>query len=395
MRIAQIAPLYESVPPRLYGGTERVVSGLTDALVRLGHDVTLFASGDSRTTARLVPARDRALRLDPDITLDVPAHLTMLEDVRRRADDFDVLHFHIDCMQMPLFRDVAHKTVTTLHGRLDLKDLPPFYARYRHFPLVSISDHQRRPLAANFVATVHHGVPREVYPFTAEPEGGYVAFLGRISPEKRVDRAIAIAKRAGVRLKIAAKVDRADAEYFRERIEPLLDDPLVEYIGEIGDEAKPAFLGNARALLFPIDWPEPFGLVMIEAMACGTPVIAWPCGSVPEVIDDGVTGFLTEGHRRRGRGRARGGRSRPSAHPCRVRGALLGRGDGAGLRSRLRTAQGRRGHAFPRRGTTARPADGPGRGRGRRAGLAAERARALRPLNQPTMDSSGSGSRSY
>lgn len=295
MRIAQIAPLYEAVPPPLYGGTERVVSHLADALVRLGHDVTLFASGDSRTKARLVPVRDRALRLDPDLSWDLPAHIAMLEAVHEQAHRFDVLHFHTDCLQMPLFRDIAQRTVTTLHGRLDIRDLQPFFACYRRFPLVSISDHQRRPLAsANFVATVHHGLPRNLYPFTAEPEGGYLAFLGRTAPEKRVDRAIAIAKRAGSKLKIAAKVDRADRAHFGERIAPLLDDPLVEFVGEIGEADKPAFLGNAGALLFPIDWPEPFGLVMIEAMACGTPVIAWPCGAVPEVIDHGVTGFIVD-----------------------------------------------------------------------------------------------------
>ncbi len=293
MRIAQIAPLYESVPPRLYGGTERVVANLADALVDLGHDVTLFASGDSRTRARLVPTRERALRLDPRPSCDLPAHLVMFEDVLARAEHFDVLHFHTDCVQMPVFRHLADRTLTTLHGRLDLADLVPFYERFPDFPLVSISNHQRKPLpTANFVATVHHGLPAGHLPFNAAPAGDYLAFLGRISPEKRPDRAIEIATRAGVTLRIAAKVDKADEAYFRERIEPLLDHPLVEFIGEIGDADKAAFLGNARALLFPIDWPEPFGLVMIEAMACGTPVVAFDCGSVPEIVEDGVTGFI-------------------------------------------------------------------------------------------------------
>ncbi|MFP4126124.1 MAG: glycosyltransferase family 4 protein [Alphaproteobacteria bacterium] len=295
MRIAQIAPLYESVPPRLYGGTERVVAHLADALTDLGHDVTLFASGDSRSRAKLVPAREQALRLDPEGACDLPAHLAMLEEVLAHADDFDVLHFHTDCMQMPVFRHMATRTVTTLHGRLDLKDLAPFYARFMSFPLVSISDHQREPLRfANFVGTVHHGLPADLLTFTAEPAGGYLAFLGRISPEKRPDRAIEIATRAGLPLKIAAKIDRADEAYFRESIAPLLTHPLVDFIGEIGDADKAAFLGGARALLFPIDWPEPFGLVMIEAMACGTPVVAFRCGSVPEVVDDGVTGFIVD-----------------------------------------------------------------------------------------------------
>jgi len=293
MRIAQIAPLYESVPPRLYGGTERVVSHLTEALVRLGHDVTLFASGDSRTSAKLVAAREQALRLDPDLSWDLPAHFAMLEEVREQADQFDVLHFHTDCLHMPLFRDIAHRTITTFHGRLDIKDLQPFLARFRQFPLVSISNDQRRPVAfANFVDTVHHGLPEDLCRFRPNPDGSYVAFLGRIAPEKGPDRAIAIARKAGLRLKIAAKVDRADEAYFRERIEPLLRDPLVEFVGEISDAEKSDFLGNALALLFPIDWPEPFGLVMIEAIACGTPVIAWPRGSVPEIVEHGVTGLI-------------------------------------------------------------------------------------------------------
>lgn len=295
MRIAQVAPLYEAVPPRLYGGTERIVAYLTDALVDLGHEVTLFASAEARTRAGLVACRDQALRLEEALSSDLAAHIVMLEELRARADEFDVLHFHIDLLQMPLFRDIAGRTITTLHGRLDIKDLPGFYARFAEFPLVSISNDQRRPLChANWIGTVHHGLPADLYRPTLAPRGEYLAFLGRISPEKRPDRAIEIAKRAGIRLEIAAKVDPADRTYFRQRIEPLLDHPLIEYVGEIGDADKGAFLGNAKALLFPIDWPEPFGLVMIEAMACGTPTIAFRCGSVAEIIDDGVTGLIVD-----------------------------------------------------------------------------------------------------
>ena len=294
MKIAQIAPLYEAVPPKLYGGTERIVACLSDALVDLGHDVTLFASGDSETRATLAPMRDQAIRLDPEpLKSDLAVHLSMLHEVRRRSDEFDVLHFHVDLLQFPLFDDIAARTLTTLHGRLDLKDLPEAYRCWPGFPLVSISDHQRRPLRfGNWAGTVHHGLPAERFVFSPRAQGGYLAFLGRISPEKRPDRAIAIARAAGLPLKIAAKVDQADAAYFRDEIKPLLDDPSVEYIGEIGDEDKSRFLGDAVALLFPIDWPEPFGLVMIEAMACGTPVIAWNRGSVPEVIDEGLTGRI-------------------------------------------------------------------------------------------------------
>ena len=297
MRIAQVAPLYEAVPPRLYGGTERIVAHLTDALVNLGHEVTLFASAEARTQAELVASRDQAIRLDPcHLKSDLAAHMAMLHDVHRRRHEFDIVHFHVDLIHFPFFADHAERTVTTLHGRLDLKDLPEAYARWPAFPLVSISDDQRRPLPdANWRATIPHGLADELYRFTAEPQGGYLAFLGRISPEKRPDRAIEIARRSGRRLKIAAKVDQADRAYFHEQIEPLLDDPLVEYIGEIGDAEKPEFLGNAAALLFPIDWPEPFGLVMIEAMACGTPVIAWRRGSVPEVVEQGVSGFIVDG----------------------------------------------------------------------------------------------------
>ncbi len=293
MRIAQVSPLYEAVPPRLYGGTERVVAHLTDALVALGHEVTLFASADARTTAHLAPVRDQAIRLDPaPLKSDLAAHLFELAQVRARADEFDVIHFHTDMIQFPMFEEMAGRTLTTLHGRLDLKDLPGVYARWPQFPLVSISDDQRRPLpGANWAATVHHGLPTELYRYSPRGEG-YLAFLGRISPEKRPDRAIAIATEVGRPLRIAAKVDNADRAYFDERIAPLLDHPLVRFIGEIGDGEKSAFLGGAEALLFPIDWPEPFGLVMIEAMACGTPVIAWDRGSAPEVVEDGVTGFI-------------------------------------------------------------------------------------------------------
>ena len=296
MKIAQIAPLYEAVPPKFYGGTERVVAWLTDALVDAGHEVTLFASAEAQTRATLVPVRDQAIRLDPaELKSDLAAHLGMLQEVRQRMDEFDVLHFHTDMIQFPFFADCAARTLTTLHGRLDLKDLPVAYRRWNQFPLVSISQDQRKPLRnANWLGTVHHGLPASLCPFNADPAGGYLAFLGRISPEKRVDRAIAIARRVGLPLKIAAKVDAADKTYFEREIKPLLGHSDVEFIGEINDARKPDFLGNARALLFPIDWPEPFGIVMIEAMACGTPVVAWRCGSVPEVLDDYVTGRIVE-----------------------------------------------------------------------------------------------------
>lgn len=293
MRIAQVAPLMERVPPRMYGGTERIVSYLTEQLVHDGHDVTLFASGDSRTAAELVPCCREALRLDPNIVDPLPYYMILLDQVRRRAGEFDVLHFHTDFLHFPVVAGFADRTVTTLHGRLDLPDLPPVFAAFPSLAMVSISDHQRLPLAANWVATVYHGLPPDRYAFAPESMG-YLAFLGRISPEKRVDRAIAIAHRAGLELKIAAKVDKVDQAYFDEKIRPLLDAPCVDYVGEIDEPEKAAFLGGARALLFPIDWPEPFGLVMIEAMACGTPVIAWHNGSVPEVIDPGVTGYIVD-----------------------------------------------------------------------------------------------------
>jgi glycosyltransferase involved in cell wall biosynthesis len=291
MRIAQVAPLAEAVPPRLYGGTERVVSWLTEELVRQGQDVTLFASGDSRSSARLVAAVPEALRL-AGIGHHAASTLVMLEEVRRRADEFDIIHFHVDLLQFPLFRDLFHKCVTTLHGRLDLPDFHPLYRAFPEMPLVSISDDQRRPMPpVNWVSTIHHGLPERLFRFRCG-RGDYLAFLGRISPEKRPDRAIEIAKRSGLPLKIAAKVDAVDRDYFEATIRPLIDHPLVEFIGEIDDRKKGDFLGGAAALLFPIDWPEPFGLVMIEAMATGTPVIAWAEGSVPEVIDQGVSGII-------------------------------------------------------------------------------------------------------
>ena len=294
MRIAQISPLYESVPPQLYGGTERVVSYLTEALVRQGHEVTLFASGDSQTAARLVPVTERSLRLDPHC-LDWLAHNTLLlERAAQHADEFDVMHYHIDYHHFPLSRRLGKAQLTTLHGRLDIPDLQGIYSEYSDMPVVSISDSQRGPLPqAHWVGTVYHGLPLDLYPFSPKPDG-YFAFIGRISREKRVDRAIEVAKRLGVPIRIAAKIDKADREYFDSEIAHLFDDPLVEYIGEIGEKDKAEFLGGARALLFLIDWPEPFGLAMIEAIACGTPVVAFRCGSVPEVLDDGVTGFLVD-----------------------------------------------------------------------------------------------------
>lgn len=296
MKIGQIAPPIESVPPRLYGGTERVVSYLTEELVNLGHDVTLFASGDSLTSANLVPCTPAALRLDDRVRDTIPHYMLMLERVRQRAHTFDILHFHIDYFHFPLFRSIARRTVTTLHGRQDLPDLPSFYAAFDDMPLVSISDAQRSPLPkVNFAATIHHGLPLGFHRPTFDPRGGYVAFLGRISPEKGPEQAIRIARVLGIPLKIAAKVDKVDEAYFRERIAPLLNGPGVEFIGEINERQKTRFLGEALALLFPIDWPEPFGLTMIEAMACGTPVLAFRRGSVSEIIDDGVTGVIVDG----------------------------------------------------------------------------------------------------
>lgn len=295
MRIAQVAPLMESVPPRLYGGTERIVSYLTEELVQLGHDVTLFASGDSVTTANLVGCAPVALRLEPRMRDPIPYYMLMLDRVRERASDFDIIHFHIDQFHFPIFRPIAGRTVTTLHGRQDLPDLKPLYLGFDDMPLVSISIAQRRPVAtANFVTTVPHGIPADQHPLIVHPRGGYVAFLGRIAAEKRPDRAIAIARALGIPLKIAAKIDRVDEAYFRETIAPLLNEPGVEFIGEINERQKSDFLGEALALLFPIDWPEPFGLVMIEAMACGTPVLGFRAGAVPEVIDEGITGLIVD-----------------------------------------------------------------------------------------------------
>ncbi|MBV9490608.1 MAG: glycosyltransferase family 4 protein [Verrucomicrobia bacterium] len=293
MRIAQIAPLYESVPPQLYGGTERVVSYLTEELVTCGHEVTLYASGDSQTRARLVAGCDRALRLQGKQIVDpIAHHLHALEQVFRDASRFDVLHFHWDYLHFLLVRRHRIPALTTIHGRLDLPDLGPLFTEFQDMQVVSISEAQRAPLAhAHWIGTVHHGLPADLYRFQPEPEN-YLAFLGRVSPEKRLDRAIEIALRAGLPLKVAAKVDKVDRAYFNAVIRPLLKHPLVEFVGEIGEHDKPGFLGQAKALLFPIDWPEPFGLVMIEAMACGTPVIAYPHGAVPEVLDPGVTGFI-------------------------------------------------------------------------------------------------------
>jgi glycosyltransferase involved in cell wall biosynthesis len=295
MKIAQIAPLAESVPPRLYGGTERIVSFLTEHLVLMGHDVTLFASSDSQTAAELCSACDVALRLNPSVKDHLPHLLLLLDRVRRRADEFDAIHFHIDLLHFPLIRNWSGRTVTTLHGRLDLPELVPFYRAFSDVPLVSISDDQRRPLPpVNWVRTVYHGLPADLLPYRSQPEG-YLAFLGRISPEKRPDRAIEIARRAGWPLKIAAKIDRVDQAYWDQVINPMIQaNPNAEFVGEISEQQKADFLGNAAALLFPIDWPEPFGLVMIEAMSCGTPVIAFRRGSVPEVIDHGRSGLIVD-----------------------------------------------------------------------------------------------------
>ncbi len=293
MRIAQVAPLFESVPPKYYGGTERVVSWLTEELVRMGHDVTLFASGDSVTRARLMPICHRSLRLDEHSIDHMAHHILLLEKLFQEGRKFDLIHSHIDYLAFPLIRRHPELAVlTTLHGRLDIPDIQHLYAEYQDMHVVSISHSQREPLPhINWFSTVYHGLPRNLYQYH-ERSGDYLAFLGRISPEKRVDTAIEIATRVQMPLKIAAKVDKVDMDYFQQVIHPLLRNPLVEYVGEIGEAEKNEFLGNACALLFPINWPEPFGLVMIEAMACGTPIIARRNGSVPEVMEQGVTGFI-------------------------------------------------------------------------------------------------------
>ncbi|MGA3092740.1 MAG: glycosyltransferase family 4 protein [Terriglobales bacterium] len=296
MKIAQIAPLYESVPPRHYGGTERVVSYLTEALVDQGHQVTLFASGDSVTRAKLVPACARSLRTFEGC-VDPLAYFSILMDkVLSRSSEFDILHFHIDHLHFPFTKNLALPGVTTLHGRLDLSDLQPLYRHFRNIPVISISRAQRKPIPfANWVGNVYHGLPRDLHIGQLQERGdSYVAFLGRISPEKRPDRAIRIAQKAGVQIRIAAKIDAVDRLYFEREIRPLLALPHVEFLGEIDETQKGEFLKNARAFLFPIDWPEPFGLVTIEAMSCGTPTIAFRCGSVPEIIEDGISGFIVE-----------------------------------------------------------------------------------------------------
>jgi glycosyltransferase involved in cell wall biosynthesis len=293
MRIAQVAPLYESVPPLQYGGTERVVSHLTEELVRLGHEVTLFASGDSETSARLIPACERSLWNDPKCRDYMAHHIRLIGLVFEDVSRFDIIHFHADYLHYPLLRHLSCRTVTTLHGCIFPHDVRGLYEQFPETPLISISDEQRRPLPnANWQATVYHGVPRGLYRFN---EGGdYLAFLGRVSPEKRIDRAVEIAARVGMKLKVAARIDPTDEDYYHEQIEPLFrkHKSFVEFVGQIGDREKEDFLGGAAAMLFPIDWPEPFGLVMVESLACGTPVIGWRNGSVPEVIDEGRTGFV-------------------------------------------------------------------------------------------------------
>ena len=294
MKIAQVAPLIESVPPQLYGGTERVVSYLTEELVRLGHDVTLFASGDSLTSARLRPMCDRALRLSKIPRDYLVHHLLMVNGVFNEAHLYDIIHFHLDYIHFPLARLSATPHVTTLHGRQDIHDLQFIYAEFADMPVISISDSQRGPLpGANWQNTVYNGVPEQLLTFHPQP-GSYLAFLGRVSPEKGVEDAIAIALALGMTLKIAAKVDPVDKQYFNTQVKPLLQEPLIDFIGEISEMEKDDFLGNASALLFPINWPEPFGLVMIEAMACGTPIVAYNRGSVPEIVEHGVTGFIVD-----------------------------------------------------------------------------------------------------
>lgn len=292
MKIAQVSPLYESVPPKLYGGTERVVYNLTEGLIKRGHDVTLFASGDSSSNAKLVPACVSALRLDEDCIDPIVHHFHLMEMVEKESQNFDIIHSHIDYLYFPIMRRSRNTYLTTLHGRLDIPELKPLFLEYRDIPLVSISDSQRQPFPENnWQATVYHGLPLDLYHFNKKG-GDYLVFVGRVSPEKRIDRAIEIAKKAGVPVKIAAKVDKVDKDYFESKIKCMLDHPLVEFIGEVGEKEKEELLGNALGFIYPIDWPEPFGLAMIESMACGTPVIAYSCGSVPEVVDERVTGFV-------------------------------------------------------------------------------------------------------
>ncbi|HTN67816.1 MAG TPA: glycosyltransferase family 4 protein [Burkholderiaceae bacterium] len=292
MKIAQVAPLFERVPPKAYGGTERVISYLTEELVRQGHEVTLFASGDAITSAALVPAIEHSLRPNPGRPAWLAYHAIQMDQVAELAPKFDIVHFHTDYLHFPLTRELGAAHLTTMHGRLDLPELVPLFQRFHQVPLVSISNSQRLPVpGANWLATVYHGLPPTLYSY-APQRGDYFAFIGRISPEKRIDRAIEIAQRCHIRLLIGAKIDQADEAYFNQRIKPKLRSPLIEYIGEIDEHEKRQLLEHARALLFPIDWPEPFGLVMIEALCCGTPVIAYRHGSVPEIIEDGVTGFI-------------------------------------------------------------------------------------------------------
>jgi glycosyltransferase involved in cell wall biosynthesis len=292
MKIAQVSPVFERVPPKAYGGTERVISYLTEELVRQGHEVTLFATGDSITNARLVPAVDKSKRLDPRQQEWLMYHTIMMDQIAAMANEFDVIHFHTDYLHFPIARNLPVPHITSLHGRLDVPELVPLYRHFSNVPLVSISDSQRAPLPwVNWQGTVHHGLPADLYSFQNDSQD-YFAFVGRISPEKRIDRAIDIALQCDMPLYIAAKIDKPDQDYFNNHVKPLFNHPLVEYLGEIGEEEKRQVLGNARALLFPIDWPEPFGLVMIEAFACGTPVIAYRHGAVPEIMEDGITGFV-------------------------------------------------------------------------------------------------------
>ena len=291
MKIAQVSPLYESVPPKRYGGTESVIHHLTEELISRGHEVTLFASGDSVTSAKLVPACKNALRLDADCIDPFVHHFNMMEMVEKEARSFDIIHSHIDYLYFPIMRRSENTYLTTLHGRLDIPELDPLFREYKDIPLVSISNSQRKPFPySNWMGTVFYGLPLDLYNFNKEG-GDYLVFVGRISPEKRIDRAIEIAKKAGIQIKIAAKVDKVDNDYFELKIKKLLDHPLVDFIGEVGEKEKEELLGNALGFIYPIDWPEPFGLAMIEAMACGTPVLAYNCGSVPEVLDEGITGF--------------------------------------------------------------------------------------------------------